>query len=246
MAMAGEPNAQADAQANRAGDAGKGQTSIEHHDLGRSEMASQSYTLAAVARHLDISTESLQRLRRRFGHYLGPEATAAEPLFFSADVAAIVTIQKLLAQGYDDDQIDEHLTPVPLDVEPDPHIPADLQPYVNDADASVMLPNVVGDVLNTIVNSQQAVLNGQTGLRDMMGVVVQDNFNLKDENRKLRDRMLEMERALAEYQRREETRKERMEGRMRALEATVAALQQQVSQLVQIQRQQQRKRGWFG
>jgi hypothetical protein len=104
----------------------------------------------------------------------------------------------------------------------------------------------VGDVLNTIVNSQQAVLNGQTGLRDMMGVVVQDNFNLKDENRKLRDRMLEMERALAEYQRREETRKERMEGRLRALEATVAALQHQVSQLVQIQRQQQRRRSWFG
>jgi hypothetical protein len=37
-----------------------------------------------------------------------------------------------------------------------------------------------------------------------------------------------------------------MEGRMRALEATVAALQQQVAQLVQIQRQQQRRRGWFG
>jgi hypothetical protein len=179
---------------------------------------------------------------------LGREAAGADPLFSSADVAAIVTIQKLLAQGYDDEQIDEHLTPMHLEVEPEPtpHFPTDVQPYSNESDGVSALPQVVGDVLKTIVNSQQAVLNGQTGLRDMMGVVVQDNFNLKDENRKLRDRMLEMERALAEYQRREETRKERMEGRMRALEATVAALQQQVAQLVQIQRQQQRKRGWFG
>jgi hypothetical protein len=225
---------------------GRGETSHEN--------SPQGYTLAVVARHLDISTESLQRLRRRFSHYLGPDASAAEPHFSSADVAAIVTIQKLLAQGYDDEQIDEHLTPMNLDleadVEPAPLFRNDLQPYArdgaSDGEGTAALPQVVGDVLNTIVSSQQAVLNGQTGLRDMMGVVVQDNFNLKDENRKLRDRMLEMERALAEYQRREETRKERMEGRMRALEATVAALQQQVAQLVQIQRQQQRKRGWFG
>jgi flagellar capping protein FliD len=212
----------------------------------RGETVPQNFTLATVARHLDISTESLQRLRRRFSHYLGPDASKADPLFSSTDVAAIVTIQKLLAQGYDDEQIDEHLTPLHLDVEPAPHFPTDVQHYNNDVDPVSALPQVVGDVLNTIVNSQQAVLNGQTSLRDMMGVVVQDNFNLKDENRKLRDRMLEMERALAEYQRREETRKERMEGRMRALEATVAALQQQVAQLVQIQRQQQRRRGWFG
>lgn len=222
-----------------------GQEKIGHTNADRSDMSPQGYTLVAVARHLDIPVESLQRLRRRFSHYLGPEASSAEPHFSSADVAAIVTIQKLLAQGYDDEQIDEHLTPVNMDVEPVPDFPTDVQPYSSDADG-VGLPQVVGDVLNTIVNSQQAVLNGQTSLRDMMGVVVQDNFNLKDENRKLRDRMLELERVLAEYQRREETRKERMEGRMRALEATVAALQQQVAQLVQIQRAQQRRRGWFG
>ncbi len=211
----------------------------------RGEMPPQNFTLAAVARHLDISVESLQRLRRRFDRYLGPDASEAEPHFSNADVAAIVTIQKLLAQGYDDEQIDEHLTPMNLESEPSLHFPTDVQPYTDPENASG-LPSVVGDVLHTIVNSQQAVLNGQSSLREMMGVVVQDNFNLKDDNRKLRDRMLEMERSLGEYQRREETRKERLEGRLRALEATVAALQQQVSQLVQIQRQQQRRRGWFG
>jgi hypothetical protein len=212
---------------------------------GRGEMTPQNFTLAAVARHLDIPVDSLQRLRRRFGRYLGPEATGTDPVFSNADVASIVTIQKLLAQGYNDEQIDEHLTPMHTDSEPSLDFPTDLQPYTN-SETNSGLPQVVGDVLHTIANSQQAVLNGQSGLHEMMGVVVQDNFNLKDENRKLRDRMLEMERVLGEYQRREETRKERLEGRLRALEATVAALQQQVSQLVQIQRQQQRRRGWFG
>ncbi|RIK48347.1 MAG: hypothetical protein DCC57_13470, partial [Chloroflexi bacterium] len=111
---------------------------------------------------------------------------------------------------------------------------------------STGLARLVGDAMSTLAGTQQAVLNSQSALREMLNVVVQDNFNLKDENRKLRDRMLELERALAEYQRREETRKERSEGRLRALEATVAALQQQIAQLVQLQRQQQRRRGWFG
>jgi hypothetical protein len=201
------------------------------------------FSLAEVARHLDITPENLQRLRRRFAHFLGPEAAGHTPTFTNTDIAALVTVQKLLGQGYDDEQIDEHLTPVALEVAPEALLP-DLR--VENAEGESSLPQVVGDVLHTIVNSQQAVLNGQTNLREMMGVVVQDNFNLKDENRKLRDRMLEMERVLAEYQRREETRKERMEGRLRGLEATVAALQQQVAQLVQIQRAQQRRRGWFG
>lgn len=218
-------------------------------DLHQSDAQAKAFSLAEVARHLDVSTDGLQRLRRRFARHLSPNAAAADaPSFTTADIAALVTVQKLLAQGYDDEQIDAHLTPPQIEEIPDdipgPLLPAEVNAVDDEEDSG--LPQVVGDVLHTIVSSQQAVLNGQTNLRDMLNVVVQDNFNLKDENRKLRDRMLEMERVLAEYQRREETRKERMEGRLRALEATVAALQQQVSQLVQIQRQQQRRRGWFG
>lgn len=101
-------------------------------------------------------------------------------------------------------------------------------------------------LLRTVSDSQQSMLNVQDSIREMLGVIVQDNFNLKHENRKLRDRMLELERTLAEYQRREETRKERMEGRLRALESTLSAIQQQVAQLVQLYRQRNNnKRGWF-
>ena len=66
------------------------------------------FSLAEVARHLDITPENLQRLRRRFAHFLGPDAAGPTPAFTSTDIAALVTVQKLLAQGYDNAQIDEH------------------------------------------------------------------------------------------------------------------------------------------
>lgn len=235
-----------------------------------------SFTPAQVAGHLNLSPDGLERLCRRFGRYLSRDAANAHfshATFSHADVAMLATVQRLLNQGYDDAQIDRSLTS-PLSetpVEPDEEtragetdIPApalttalsasldkqdqsdELDGDLSGGEPSTGLARLVGDAMSTLAGTQQAVLNSQSALREMLNVVVQDNFNLKDENRKLRDRMLELERALAEYQRREETRKERSEGRLRALEATVAALQQQIAQLVQLQRQQQRRRGWFG
>lgn len=212
------------------------------------------FTPAEVAGHLDISPDALDRLRLRFARYLSRGAAAADARFVHADVATLVMLQRLLDQGYDDGQIAQALTPPPV-----PTSQAEDADAVHAAtalatthsggepsEAGTGLARLVGDAMNTLAGTQQAVLNSQSSLREMLNVVVQDNFNLKDENRKLRDRMLELERALAEYQRREETRKERSESRLRALEATVAALQQQIAQLVQLQRQQQRRRGWFG
>ena len=128
------------------------------------------------------------------------------------------------------------------------------QPVMNPiekAESSVLdrpLPHTVdqmlGEMLSTVANSQQSVLNVQDSIREMLGVIAQDNFNLKHENRKLRERMLELERVISEHQRREETRKEMMESRLRAVEGTLSALQQQMAQLVQLQRQRIRK-NWF-
>ena len=119
---------------------------------------------------------------------------------------------------------------------PEPYAaPAVVQPF----------GGMLNEMLDTVANSQQSMLNIQDSIREMLGVIVQDNFNLKSENRKLRDRMLELERTLAEYQRREETRKERLEGRLRAVESTLSAMQQQLAQLVQLQRQKaKRNRFW--
>jgi DNA-binding transcriptional MerR regulator len=197
------------------------------------------YSFAEVAQHLQVDGSTLREWNRRFASFLVSDLSGEQPRYSTADIAALVTVQKLLDQGFSDEQVIQFLTPKRIEV-----VKAEPLTLAANDESATFLPQVVGDVLSTIANSQQSVLNSQATVREMVGVVVQDNFNLKDENRKLRERMLELERALAEYQRREETRKERLESRLRALENMVAALQQQVTQLVQLQRQ--RRRGWFG
>jgi flagellar capping protein FliD len=209
-------------------------------------MAEPTYSATEVAYHLQVTADVLHSWNQRFARFLSAQANGQEPRYANADVAALVIVQKLLEQGFDDQQISERLTPKRLvrDETPTIGLNSDQGRQLVESKAT-LLPQALGDILSTIANSQQSVLNSQTTVREVMGVVVQDNFNLKEENRKLRERMLELERSLAEYQRREETRKERLESRLRALEGTMAAIQQQLAQVVQMQRQNQRKRGWW-
>jgi flagellar capping protein FliD len=202
------------------------------------------FSLDEAADHLDVSGGALHRLSARFSRYLSARASDDIPSFTSADIVALVAVQKLIAQGYSDDEIREHLTPLRSNNHSGKPNAALASPFEKEEPDPEPVPGVE-EILKTIISNQQAILNSQATLREMVNVVVQDNFSLKDENRKLRDRMLEIERVIAEYQRREETRKERIEHRLRALEGTVGALQQQLAQLVQIYRNQSKRGGWF-
>jgi DNA-binding protein H-NS len=70
--------------------------------------------------------------------------------------------------------------------------------------------------------------------------VLQDNFNLKEENAKLRDRMLELERDLVELRRHDEARRTDIEGRLRRLE------RQNVAQPQKIEASKNPRRGCLG
>jgi DNA-binding transcriptional MerR regulator len=210
----------------------------------RNSAAEQSFSFTEVAYHLQVTPDTLRSWGRRYGRFLSPQTTLDDARYSTADVATLIMVQKLIEQGLSDEQVGERLTPkrIVRDESPSIALTTDQGRQMVENKAT-LLPQALGDMLSAIANSQQSVLNSQATVRDVVGVVVQDNFNLKEENRKLRERMLELERVLAEYQRREETRKERMESRLRALEGTVAALQQQMAQMVQLQRQ--KKRGWW-
>lgn len=203
------------------------------------------FSFDEAADHLNVSGGALHRLSERFSRYLSVHVTEDTPSYTNADIASLVAVQKLLSQGYSDDQISNYLTPIRSSNHTGDHGSALASPTDSENAGSGAAPGVE-EILNTIVSNQQAILNSQATLREMVNVVVQDNFSLKDENRKLRDRMLEIERVLAEYQRREETRKERIEHRLRALEGTVGVLQQQLAQLVQLYRNEGKRGGWFG
>jgi DNA-binding transcriptional MerR regulator len=220
---------------------------MEDEHLRQTDTREIGYSFVEVANLLNVAADTLHRLNRRFSRHLSPRVFDEKARYTKNDVTVLATVQKLLAQGYEDEQISQQLAPTRVDIDGLPPTALTTLPDRRTSDlVEGDLPKAVNDVLSTIANSQQAVLNSQSTVRELLGVVAQDNFNLKDENRKLRDRMLELERSLAEYQRREETRKERLDGRLRALENTVAALQQQVAQLIQIHRQQRQRRGWFG
>ncbi|HBY92543.1 MAG TPA: hypothetical protein DEP84_01045, partial [Chloroflexi bacterium] len=51
----------------------------------------------------------------------------------------------------------------------------------------------LAQALRQLSETQQALLNSQQAHRDLLGVVVQDNFNLKEENARLRKRLRQLE-----------------------------------------------------
>jgi regulator of replication initiation timing len=77
---------------------------------------------------------------------------------------------------------------------------------------------VLADTLHTVADGQQLLLGSQQANRELLTVVLQDNFNLKQENAKLRDRMLELERDLISTRRREDTQRRNLEARLRRVE----------------------------
>ena len=162
----------------------------------------QTFSTTEVAYHLQVTADTLRSWTRRFGRFLSVQAGGDDPRYTTSDVAALVMVQKLIEQGLNDEQVGERLTPkrIVRDEAPSLAMSADQGRQIVDAKAT-LLPQALGDILSAIANSQQTVLNGQSTVREIVGVVVQDNFNLKEENRKLRERMLEQERALADERR---------------------------------------------
>ena len=62
------------------------------------------------------------------------------------------------------------------------------------------------------------LLHSQQASRDLLGVLLQDNFNLKEENARLRERMLRLEREISEVKRKEDERRGAVEERLLQLE----------------------------
>ena len=64
------------------------------------------------------------------------------------------------------------------------------------------------NTLSTLSDSQKSILNSQAANRELLGVLLQDNFNLKEENNRLRERILDVERDVAQNRQEEEWRRE--------------------------------------
>ena len=65
------------------------------------------------------------------------------------------------------------------------------------------------NTLSTLSDSQKSILNSQAANRELLGVLLQDNFNLKEENTRLRERILDVERTIS--QQKQETAQQQQE-----------------------------------
>jgi regulator of replication initiation timing len=77
---------------------------------------------------------------------------------------------------------------------------------------------VLREVLQGFASGQEAILNSQQANRNLMGVMIQDNFNLKEENARLRERMLKLEQELNELRRTQAEQRQHLEQRLRQIE----------------------------
>jgi uncharacterized protein YlxW (UPF0749 family) len=79
------------------------------------------------------------------------------------------------------------------------------------------------NTLATLSDSQKSILNSQSANRELLGVLLQDNFNLKEENNRLRERILEVERDVAKQRQDEDWRREALR---QELESKIASSNQ--------------------
>ncbi len=208
-----------------------------------------------VGTQLQISPSTLRRWSNEFSDYLDDqagrpqgdgEAGASHRRYTDQDLETLMTIKGLLAEGLTYIQVGKrlealrmrHVSADAVTEDGEPQVTA-LGPSLRDSPFTPVM-TVLSDTLHTVADGQQLLLGSQQANRELLTVVLQDNFNLKEENAKLRDRMLELERDMVEIRRHEDARRDSMEARLRRIEDRVRTPQPQP------QPQQSERRGCLG
>lgn len=176
---------------------------------------------ADLATELGISAQTLKNWTRDFAPFLSAPGALGESnrRFNDDDVFVLKRIKDHLAAGLTFDETAEELRndgygdPVNGD---GPH-------------AAMMVPNaqqgfgVMTDTLRVMIENQQTVQNSLQVNRNLLGVIIQDNFNLKEENAKLRERMLKLEQEMGEMKKRDQDYRLTVEQRLMRAENALRA-----------------------
>jgi DNA-binding transcriptional MerR regulator len=187
-----------------------------------------------VAKQLQLSPSTLRRWSNEFSDYLTDAAgrpqsvsggQTAHRRYTDEDLETLMTIKGLLAEGLTYIQVGKRLEALRMRQGADEETADEGEEQVTALGPSLMDTSRIGpavtvlaDTLHTVADGQQLLLGSQQASRDLLSVVVQDNFSLKEENAKLRDRMLELERELAEIRRLDQAKRDAVEARLRKLE----------------------------
>ncbi len=191
-------------------------------------------TPQAAARTLGISVATLRRWSEEFAEYLSGEAQASDGKsqrrYTRVDLDRLALIKTLLDQGLPFEQawqqVAERLA--------SPGEAGEAQ-YSSDngsSETALMAASeaespaiaFLTNTLMTLSDTQKSILNSQAANRELLGVLIQDNFNLKEENNRLRERILEVERTAAQSRQEEEWRRDMLRQEIESKLATVQQL----------------------
>jgi len=160
---------------------------------------------------LGVSPSALRRWSKIFtSHLPTPEPDQSSGRSYTPDdMRTLERVKNLLDQGLKSDEVASRLGG---------DGPAGSAMALARTEASSVPIAALSDGLQTIATGQKTILDSQQVNRDLLGVVIQDNFNLKEENARLRERMLRLEQELGDLRQRA--------GKQDALEVRIKALEQ--------------------
>lgn len=193
---------------------------VDYLEEGTTEMTERELRQPGdVARGLNISTSTLRRWAKEFHPYLSPMASKVDATddragihrrYTRGDVDLLTRVKALLDQGLTYDQVLRRLKEEAPAVREERPREEQAYPIVApeaEMEAPAIGPSlvVVADALRNIGDNQQALQNSLQVNRNLLGVLIQDNFNLKEENAKLRDRVLKLEQGVNQLRQEKET-----------------------------------------
>ncbi len=172
-------------------------------------------TFQQAASELNVSPSTLKRWTKDFAPFLSPagpvSGDGASRRFADEDVEVLRRIKDQLAGGLSTEEVVEEL-----------HAEGRGETVASalttrDSGQSVGFV-VLTDTLRAMIENQQTIQNSLQINRNLQGVIIQDNFNLKDENMKLRERMQSLEQEIKELRDRNNEQRLILEQRLARIE----------------------------
>lgn len=183
-----------------------------------------------VAYELNISSSTLRRWSTEFADFLSDSAgrpelsPSGEPVhrrYAEEDVKVLSSVSELLSRGLTYREIAAQLERVRQGLNQETYgKELAVMPSAGESGSALSTSfSFLGSAMERVVESQQVVLSSQQANRDLLGIVIQDNFNLKEENSRIRERMLQLERDVSELKRLEGSLRGELLERLNDMEA---------------------------
>jgi DNA-binding transcriptional MerR regulator len=175
-------------------------------------------TFQQSATDLNVSVNTLKRWAKDFAPFLSPSGPVSgdgsSRRFSDEDLAVLRRVKEQLAGGASTEEVVEQ-----LHAEGRGETVATALATREGASGQSVGFVVLTDTLRAMIDNQQALQNSLQVNRNLQGVIIQDNFNLKEENMKLRERMLHLEQELGELRKRDADYRLMLEQRLARVEA---------------------------